>query len=203
MTKTMAEVLAGHQLKLGVRDMLLHCICGWSGSHSPATRGQFLVHQEAALTEAGFGLVAEALEEAVELIRPFSGIGMANGVTRAEVSAWLSTRAEAVRDERCQQPASAEIESEGRKLAAAILTRRLRKCIAEGAHQPDATNKCPRCGLPQAATQLQPHGQPPTETTTTTEGRTDTCHGPEWETPQRTTPPRSPSSNISLPTKGS
>ncbi|MET3349624.1 UNVERIFIED_ORG: hypothetical protein ABID57_001296 [Arthrobacter sp. UYEF1] len=95
-----------------------------------------------------------------------------------------------------------ESEADGRKLAAAILTRRLRKCIAEGAHQPDATQRCPRCGMPQAAAELQPHGQPPTETTTTTEGRTDTCHGPEWETPQRTTPPRSPSSNTSLLTKG-
>lgn len=94
-------------------------------------------------------------------------------------------------------------ESDGHELAAAILTRRLRKCIAQGAHQPDVTSRCPRCGLPQAVTELQPHGQPPTQVTpTTTEGRTDRCHGPEWETPQRTTPPRSPSSNISSPTKG-
>jgi hypothetical protein len=35
---------------------------------------------------------------------------------------------------------------EGRTLAAAILTRRLRKCIAEGAHQTKDQGACPRCG---------------------------------------------------------
>jgi hypothetical protein len=44
------------------------------------------------------------------------------------------------------------IEADGDQLAAAILTRRLRKCMAEGAHighEPNATDKpkCPRCGL--------------------------------------------------------
>lgn len=58
MTKTMAEVLAGHQLKLGVRDMLLHCVCGWNGSYYPEATGEFLKHQTAALTGAGFGPVA-------------------------------------------------------------------------------------------------------------------------------------------------
>jgi hypothetical protein len=34
-------------------------------------------------------------------------------------------------------------------LAASILTRRLRKCIAAGDHSPDDAepHKCPRCGL--------------------------------------------------------
>ncbi|CAH0232582.1 hypothetical protein SRABI26_02686 [Arthrobacter sp. Bi26] len=38
----------------------------------------------------------------------------------------------------------ADPKSDGEKLAAAILTRRLRKCIAEGAHVERTT--CPRCG---------------------------------------------------------
>lgn len=42
--------------------------------------------------------------------------------------------------------------TDGERLAAAILTRRLRKCIASGAHTPKPPDtpgpaKCPRCGL--------------------------------------------------------
>lgn len=43
-------------------------------------------------------------------------------------------------------------EPDGDQLASAILTRRLRKCIAEGAHQLIADNGCSRCGVAHAAT---------------------------------------------------
>lgn len=48
--------------------------------------------------------------------------------------------------------ASPEALSAGAKYAAAILTRRRRKCIAEGAHIPQdpdtpGQTRCPRCGL--------------------------------------------------------
>jgi len=46
-----------------------------------------------------------------------------------------------IEDQRAQQ---ASIQSDGHGLAAAIHTRRLRKCIAEGAHVDGA---CGRCGL--------------------------------------------------------
>ena len=42
---------------------------------------------------------AEALREAADLIEPFSGIGLANGATRADIAAWLRARAAAVKGE--------------------------------------------------------------------------------------------------------
>lgn len=51
---TMAEVLAEHQRKTGVRDMLGHCWCGWAGGR---TDKAFVEHQSATLTAAGFGPV--------------------------------------------------------------------------------------------------------------------------------------------------
>ena len=37
-----------------------------------------------------------ALREAAELLKPYSGIGLANGASRADVSEWLSQRADAL-----------------------------------------------------------------------------------------------------------
>ncbi|AHB31659.1 hypothetical protein ArV2_gp48 [Arthrobacter phage vB_ArS-ArV2] len=61
--KTMAEVLAEHQQKVGVRDMRSHCWCGWAGE---PTGIAFIAHQAAALSAAGFGLVTDAKAEALE-----------------------------------------------------------------------------------------------------------------------------------------
>jgi len=52
----------------------------------------------------------------------------------AECSKWL---------EKERQPPANDTEEEAEALARAILTRRRRKCIAEGAH----TEDCQRCGL--------------------------------------------------------
>lgn len=38
--------------------------------------------------------IADALREAADLLEPFSGIGLSNGATRAEVASWLRARAD-------------------------------------------------------------------------------------------------------------
>lgn len=54
-------VLAAHQPEAGHRDMHKHCTCGWFGG---VLKNDFLPHQAAALSAAGFGLVTDAKAEA-------------------------------------------------------------------------------------------------------------------------------------------
>jgi len=61
----------------------------------------YMSNARAALEAAAPYLMAQAkaaaLNEAAELIEPFSGIGMANGATRGDVARWLRHRAEVPR----------------------------------------------------------------------------------------------------------
>jgi hypothetical protein len=59
----MAEVLAAHQPDDSYGTLHDHCTCGWLGK---VMAYDFVPHQSAALTAAGFGLVADAKREALE-----------------------------------------------------------------------------------------------------------------------------------------
>jgi hypothetical protein len=79
--KTMAEVLAKHARRGGIRNLAIHCDCGWSESIAAmrSSKNSFAAHQAAALSAAGFGLVAdtkaEALEEAADDFEGNVGVG--------------------------------------------------------------------------------------------------------------------------------
>ena len=66
MSKPMAEVLAKHARRGGIRNLAIHCDCGWSESIAAmrSSKNSFAAHQAAALSAAGFGLVADAKAEA-------------------------------------------------------------------------------------------------------------------------------------------
>lgn len=93
----MAEVLAQHQKKTGVRDMLGHCWCGWAGGR---TDKAFIEHQAAALTAAGYGPVKEAraaaLEDAAAIAGRPENRWWAEGQNRAK---WLRSLAAAELDQ--------------------------------------------------------------------------------------------------------
>jgi hypothetical protein len=71
--KTMAEVLAEHRYDAEKRTLHQHCTCGWFGK---VLADDFAAHQAAALSAAGFGLVADAKAEAWDH-------GFASGKSRA------------------------------------------------------------------------------------------------------------------------
>ena len=97
--KTMAEVLAQHEDCAFSASGILVCACGIALQPQEVMddMANLAAHQADALTAAGYGPVGEAqnyaLNEAADLIDPFSGIGLSNGATRADVARWLRARA--------------------------------------------------------------------------------------------------------------
>ena len=93
----MAEVLAEHQQKTGIRDMRSHCWCGWAGE---MTGRAFIEHQAAALTAAGHGPIQEAraaaLEDAAAIAGRPENRWWAEGQNRAK---WLRSLAAAELDQ--------------------------------------------------------------------------------------------------------
>lgn len=107
--KTMAEVLAGHSLLSHERSGTYACSdpdCGWEfryrlrmddlKSGVDVVLSEFTAHQAAALSAAGFGLVADAgakaLEDAADWLDP-------DATQAGTISGWLRARAAAVRGE--------------------------------------------------------------------------------------------------------
>lgn len=62
----MADVLAEHNRRSGIRGMSICCDCGWSESiiGMRSSKGAFSDHQAAALSAAGFGDLREAQTQA-------------------------------------------------------------------------------------------------------------------------------------------
>jgi hypothetical protein len=93
MAEGIAEVLTKHGTWRYTNGAGSGIVC--SGCGEPV--GNVIAHQATVLAANGYGNVREAqayvLREVSDLIEPFSGIGLANGATRAEVANWLRARA--------------------------------------------------------------------------------------------------------------
>lgn len=93
--KTMAEVIQSHHMSHADWDerqfaIICHCgteVTGEDDGEEAYTQEEALYagHLAGALTAEGFGF-----------IEPFSGIGLANWATRADVARWLRARAASV-----------------------------------------------------------------------------------------------------------